>query len=495
MEINKEKLLKLRKMFWPIVVLSVYICLNVVLILHHENWRDEAQAWQIARKLSLPDIFRQLKYEGHPCLWYLILFPFAKLSFPFGYMGFISLFFTAIAVYLLLKKAPFCIPVKLVLIFSSCFVYYLPVISRSYCLIPPILAWLAVLYPQRREKPLWYGLALALLIQTQIMMIGLAFFLSFFWLLEVVLEWRKERQKYGRKYFIQNMEGIGLSLGSALFLIWQLIGSIETNAAVDAQIASTLHSNLHRINVGSHWAVTELIGMWFDDSAWKTLRLIIVLGMVALLLFYAWKEAVIYIGTTVVHFLVFTYVNLASPQKAQILMLDLVFILWIIMQEKREFRIRKWCCQLVLVMIALISIKGHGPRILSEIDQAYSSSKEMADYIREHVPEDIPLITTGDVYAEGTAAYLPERIIWYPVTEEAVTFLVWNEKRTEIISYEEMIGRVKKQYPNAEEIYLLCGEGGNVHDWEAYCPIMQEVLRIDAYAPNESAILYYTKIE
>lgn len=488
---DKKKILELQQKLLPFLLLAFYLALNALLIWNHESWRDEAQAWQIAKQLRLPELFWQLQYEGHPCLWYLILLPFAKLGLPFAWLGFISLTLMAAAVWLIGRRAPFCMPLKALILFGSFFVYYYPVISRSYCLIPPLLAWLAVLYPKRREQPLWYGTALGLLTQTHIFMIGLSFFLSLWWLLEMIWDWRKGRRD--RRYLRSNAAGMGISLASALFLIWELVGSVASNVGVDIHISSSLSSNLHRINVGTHWAINELLGMGLSDSAWKLWRIVIVIGMAALL-FYAWKEALIFIGTVSLQFLMFTYVNLASPQKAMLLAHELIFILWIILENQKERKIEKWCWQILLALLVLVAAWGHWPRIAKDLNEPYSSSKGMADYLRENVSEDIPLITTGDVYAEGAAAYLQNRIIWYPVTEKEVTFLVWDDKRTESISYEEMLERIRRQYPDAKEMYLLCGEGGNVYDWEDYRSQMQEMLRIDAMAPEESAILYHVQI-
>lgn len=39
----------------------------------HELWKDEWQAWFVAKDKSLPEIFSFLYYEGHPALWYLYL--------------------------------------------------------------------------------------------------------------------------------------------------------------------------------------------------------------------------------------------------------------------------------------------------------------------------------------------------------------------------------------------------------------------------------------
>ena len=139
------KRLKKLKSCWPVLAVFLYAAFQLFLLAHHENWRDEAQAWQIAKNLDLPGLFAQLRYEGHPCLWYLILMPFAKLGLPFVSMNFVSVAVMTGAAWLLMKRSPFGWPVRLALVFGGFYVYYYPVISRSYCLIPLLLAWLAVL--------------------------------------------------------------------------------------------------------------------------------------------------------------------------------------------------------------------------------------------------------------------------------------------------------------------------------------------------------------
>ncbi len=489
---DKKKISKAIKKRWPEAVFLCYILVGFILVLNHESWRDEAQAWQIAKQLSLPDMFRQLKYEGHPCLWYLLLFPFAKLGFPFSWMGLISLFLMGAAAWLILKKAPFSAPVKILVVFSSFFVYYFPVVSRSYALIPPLLAWLAVLYPRRGEKPVWYGTALALLTQTHIMMIGLSFLLSFFWLLEVLFGWQRHMQRGDR--LKKDAVGLGISLASALFLIWELAGSVERNIVVEIQVPSSLRSNLHRINTAAHWAVNEFLGRWISDSAWKILFFLLV-GAVLFLFWCKWKEALIFAGTAASQFLMFTYIYLASTQKIMVLAHEVVFVLWIILEQKERKKVQRYCLQAGLAVLCLISVLAHWKTVTGDLKEPYSCSRGMADYIRSHVPAEIPVIASEDLTAMGAGAYLRERVIWNPITEEAVTFSTWDEKRTQTISYEEMLQRVRVEYPGAEEMYLISGTVyNNIYDIADYIPQMTECLRIDACITDEEAVLYHCSL-
>jgi hypothetical protein len=61
--------------------LALFVALGLVGILHHEMWRDEAEIWLIARDSgSLRELFRNMHTEGHPALWYLLVYTVSRLS-------------------------------------------------------------------------------------------------------------------------------------------------------------------------------------------------------------------------------------------------------------------------------------------------------------------------------------------------------------------------------------------------------------------------------
>ena len=61
-----------------------YLVFNGMLLAGHELWRDEANVWLIARELSPLQLFKEIRYQGHPCLWYLLVMPLAKLGHEAG---------------------------------------------------------------------------------------------------------------------------------------------------------------------------------------------------------------------------------------------------------------------------------------------------------------------------------------------------------------------------------------------------------------------------
>ena len=161
------------KKFEIIIILAYMIITFIVAVFFHEKWRDEAQAWLMARDLNFIDLLKQMKYEGHPFLWQLILMPFAKLGFPYITETLLSLFFMWIAVWLLLIKSPFKHFTRVLIILSLPFIYLYPVISRNYSLIPIALCIIAILYKNRDEKKIQYCLAILFLAYTHVLMWGL----------------------------------------------------------------------------------------------------------------------------------------------------------------------------------------------------------------------------------------------------------------------------------------------------------------------------------
>ena len=91
------------------IVLGLYCIMHLVMMVFHEPWYDEAEAWQIARCNSIFDIlFTVPHYEGHPPLWHLLLMIPAKVGLPYELsLSLVSLAFSATAVALFLKYAPF----------------------------------------------------------------------------------------------------------------------------------------------------------------------------------------------------------------------------------------------------------------------------------------------------------------------------------------------------------------------------------------------------
>lgn len=145
------------------LALSVYGAVVAAAIHFHEPWADEAQAWQIARSLSLRQMFQVLRYEGSPGLWHLLLWCLNRLHVSYAGMRWSSGAIALAGVAILLLWSPFPRWLKLLLPFTFYLVFQYAVIARSYVLAPILLFSLAALWPRRFEKPVAVAITLGLL--------------------------------------------------------------------------------------------------------------------------------------------------------------------------------------------------------------------------------------------------------------------------------------------------------------------------------------------
>lgn len=182
---------------FSIVIFAVFTLLSLCLFIFHEPWRDEIQSWLLVRDLSLPALIAQLRYDGHPITWFLMLFPFAKLGFPFLAERIIHLFLVIGCAYIICFRTRLHKYFKLLILFASPLAYELNALSRNYVISVFLLLILAVNFEDRfTKKNIVYSLTLFFLINTNIYaaVIGIALYGSDFL---VALIYRiKEKQPF-----------------------------------------------------------------------------------------------------------------------------------------------------------------------------------------------------------------------------------------------------------------------------------------------------------
>lgn len=107
--------------------------LGSVGILHHELWRDETQAWLLARDSpSVVALFRNTRNEGHPLLWHYCLFIISRISYSPIAMQIFHLLLAIGSIWLIVKKSPFSLLERSLITFGYFTFYEYALLSRSY---------------------------------------------------------------------------------------------------------------------------------------------------------------------------------------------------------------------------------------------------------------------------------------------------------------------------------------------------------------------------
>ena len=147
---------------WPEwTALSIYAALVAFAIPYHEPWADEAQAWQLARSLSLPTLFQSyIRYEASPGLWHFLLWILIRAHVSYTGLHWICGAIAVTATAVLVFKSPFPRYLKLTLPFTVFLLFQYAVVARSYVLVPILLYLIALFW---KRNPLVLALLLGLL--------------------------------------------------------------------------------------------------------------------------------------------------------------------------------------------------------------------------------------------------------------------------------------------------------------------------------------------
>ena len=315
-----------------IIVTGMYFLFHLFVVINYECWRDESQAWLIAKNLSYIDIFKELCVEGHPCLWFLLIAPFAKLGMSFYYFNLISLSLCTIAVYILLRYSPFSFLVNIAIIFSSMFLYYNPVVCRSYSMISLLVVILAKEFNNRENHPILYSLLISLLIQSHIVIYGLCFGL----MVELII-FLARNNKISSKHRIIS---VLLPILSSILLFIELIPRKNYPAYTSITITSVID------NLNINWIIRKLNSIGY--VSWGIRNKVIIIAILIIFLILSIMQIILIIkndnhkftNRILISFCAIGYYFAISilaysshSQLASILMMTVVFSAWIICEN------------------------------------------------------------------------------------------------------------------------------------------------------------------
>lgn len=202
------------------ILWGVYTLCIAFLATRHEFWNDEYHVWFLARFLSFKELWQAMTMEGHFLLWFLPVRLLAKLGCSFWCLHLLSVLLVSAAAWLLVMKAPFGMLPKALALFSYPLIYWFPVISRCYALIPILLFALACLYRENRH-PLLYAVLVGLLAHTHAYMEGAVAALFLLWCHERILVPRRAGLPVR-----QGIIGAAVILGFVALAFLQVSGSL-----------------------------------------------------------------------------------------------------------------------------------------------------------------------------------------------------------------------------------------------------------------------------
>lgn len=399
-------------------ILLVFVAGTLYVALHHEPWRDEADAWLAARDLPLTEMVPDwTAHAGTPALWYLILKTLVHSGLPYPSETIANLGFIWGAAAMLVFAAPLTRLTKVLLLGSYFFAYEYAVIARSYSL-AILLIFLALTL---RKQPIAFAIVGAALFNTNVhgaIFAGLLFLLT-----------------------TRGSQRIIMTAGAAL-AAWQLWPRGEANPLAMR---------------GLQWnAVTALRDLFlpFATTDWAALLSVIVLVLIAVSIATSRRALLFFIAALIALFGLYTAVWFGGLRATGMILIAVIASIWI--ADRVPVSPASTAAALALNLTLLFSALFALGIEKADVSYAFSGSKEMAAFI-DHRFDSRPIAAHNLYQTESLLPYLPQHKFFYPGLGEYGTYLKWNAamRRGAAMPYETAVLAAKKHFAGSKRPWLL----------------------------------------
>jgi hypothetical protein len=432
------------------VMLIAYAALISLMSLRHEPWKDETQTWRMAiDSQGLVDLWRNSRYEGHPLLFHLLLQTVGHVSRSWWAAATLHVLIACIAVWIVLRYAPFSRLQKVLVVFGYFPAYEYAVVVRPYGL-GMLLAFAAcVAWTATRRRRGWTALWLVLLANTSVMGTLLAMTL----VLAFAVEWAWPDDVAARPARRQLVTGGAIALAATVIVLWVAVVQMKPAADAAYKGETPVVSAMSRWDIASIPTVElrALIPLVRDEdgpkwNAWllrpdstRALAANLALSLVALaigvVIASRRRTALLFfvVGTTG-YILFFAFFIPGSAHHHGFLFLVWVIAAWLAWsgppsERPRVLRLLTerldaerpflFTLSLLPAIVATIQIGGADLRL------PFSDARHVADVIRSQGLEHAPIIGVVRSHAQSVGAFLDHDVL-YPVEGKSYGFVVWG---------------------------------------------------------------------
>jgi len=441
---------------FAIAVTAVYAGLILFTTLHHEPWRDEAQAWLIARDASLPAFLKQMSYEGSPALWHLIQRPFARAGLPYVWHSILNVLIATAAIAVFTRRAPFSRATKILFVFSYYTAFEYAVVARSYSLGLLLLFLIADMHPRRLDRPIRYGLLVLLLCNVNVFCLCIASALAVRFAYEL-LRARRTGGVGKRACAGLGLMGLGLSLA-----VLQLMPAPDS-----------VKHEMFRLFAPMN--VPRAIRSAFFPSPGdkKTYELVAAVILIVVLLSILRRPGALFIvfWSFAALLYIFVFKHSGARRHHAWLFVVLVLGLWLARHEPdvywfgfrshvEKLYARFDVASLARVMIRFclfISVAFCLKMHYEDIRYPFSASQQVARFLLEHDLEHRPIVAHNSYCTAGVLPHLPPRTFWYAGIRRPGSYVVWTEEFAGNVnlSTAEIVERGRSAFPNSNDLLFL----------------------------------------
>ncbi len=448
---------------FSLICVTIYALITFTGIVNHEPWRDEAQAWLIARDLSLSEMFRQMAYEGTPGLWHLLIFPLAKLGFPYIAQSIIHWLLAIAAVYIFINYAPFSKILKVLFVFSYYMFFEYVIIARNYNLSLLLLFAMAAVHHKRYEQPLVYAGLIFGLFNANLFSFGAAAAMAVLYITD------RKGSLIEKKYLFSLLI---IAIG-AFFAVWQLSGG--ANAMVyQPNGIYLLQTAIQQVTVPIYGFADALLPVEKASGLPATLLWIVVSLFFVLPLLRKTQVLFFLIAAYGSISLIFMCVYTGHFRHHGFYLMFLLMAYWLAhyYQDNRWVRLSNRAslinllhksrnmyhyCIFMLGVFLLISWVKTANSYLDEYRYNFSGAEEIAHYIKVNNLQDRIIVGYDATKASAILPYFPGKKLWYPEFGNYQSYITWDKQfkeNADILSAKDAIAQAK-EIGDSADVYIL----------------------------------------
>ncbi|WP_447599245.1 hypothetical protein [Nitrospira sp. Nam80] len=432
--------------FAAVVSMTAFL-IGLVVILHHEMWRDELQAWSIAASSqTLSELLGNARYEGHPPLWYLCLYILSRFSNNPLLMQLFHLMVGVAAVFVLCRHAPFTRLQKICLSFGYFPFYEYLIVSRNYALGVLALCAFCAVQTKSPGRLLTSALLLAIMINTSAFGAIIAVALGG-WLLVEGFACR-QRTSPALILGVVCVLGLGLAVAgmqstpppdnSPRMLAWNtiLLGSpLEKTVSAIWRSFVPLPLNLPHFwnsNLLDEMPAIRLGQLVLEPRDVQSLLAVGLFGIAAVLLARTPSVMLLYVVATG-GLLLFLHlkVNHGIRHTGHVFLI-FVGCLWLSLARKQWQGIERITGRADMAFVTML-FAGHtvagGLAAATDLVYPFSASKETAEFIERRGLMGTTMVGSKFDLASAVAGYL-NHPMYYVENKQTGTFIRWQDKRT-----------------------------------------------------------------
>lgn len=435
-----------RSILW--LVLIVYLVVTGFAISHHEMWGDEIHSWNIAKgSATYSDLIHNIRFEGHPPVWYTILWPISKFSHNLAFVQFAHWLIAGITIFLLLFYSPIPLPAKTLIPFGYYFLFEYSVLSRNYAIGILLASCICILIRKEfRFKLLLYYLLLLLMSNTHLLALVLAGCLHLYFLILTF-----ERNSDRRKITLHVLLCVLVCIPSLYFIFPPSDSQLNVHYWIDRwkpeQVKALGQAPLRSfVPIPAWWNYHFWNTQFLLDSSNKSKLLnltvaLISLGMAVGILFKNKKSLTVFLANLFLSFIIALAVfPLTSGRYAGFLFIGFIVAYWLYCYEISTTRTNKILVNLLLFVQALSGIF----MVYKDLRLPFSNAGRVNELLS--IPPANSRIVT-DYWAMNTISAFADKPIYCIDIQREISFVLWGPELG------EMLKRTYRYYDGVNNLF------------------------------------------